>query len=433
MSMIQQTQCYHVSLMIAEGSMFFLSGMRSTAISIALVPYARMLRSVADVGQIVSSLIQCHLTEAFLNGGLLPTRRTISPTCPLSTSRSPLPLRKVTHPSLAISYLTLQRTSHRYSACKWSSLRMATVVQDGDVVGGDLACAIQRICAYGQNSSIQGHIGRWLRAASLISVESEGPLLEFEVGSGRVIAGFDEAVRGLSVGEKRKVRCEPKDAYGEYDEKNLAKARGIDRTGSLLTYLLVQVPKEQMPTPPEGNDIEPGLILQLANGQLAVVKEVTDEVVVLDGNHPLAGKSLNFEVELFEIKDREEVLNGKIREMYAILNNEVFSNLAAQVTQNPNYANDIKSRIEDSKDKGVTMNEILQEEAWLRVTSALMSNVDLQRQIDQQRMKAELVKLILNCLYQTPYEYEAGEQSFCNTLVYASSKIPSRLNSSTTT
>lgn len=49
-----------------------------------------------------------------------------------------------------------------------------------------------------------------------------GPLLEFEVGSGRVIKGFDDAVRGLSVGDSRKVRCEPKDAYGDYDDENVA-------------------------------------------------------------------------------------------------------------------------------------------------------------------------------------------------------------------
>ena len=70
---------------------------------------------------------------------------------------------------------------------------------------------------------------------SVFDENPEGPLLEFEVGAGRVIRGFDDAVIGLKLGESRKVTCEPKDAYGEYDEKNVA-----------------EVPMEQMPTPPDG-------------------------------------------------------------------------------------------------------------------------------------------------------------------------------------
>ncbi|EKX43607.1 FKBP-type peptidyl-prolyl cis-trans isomerase [Guillardia theta CCMP2712] len=226
-----------------------------------------MRRSLVSMALALSSLLQLQSTEAFLNCGICNFR--------FSFARS--------------------SSTYRVHPFKSTMLRMKTVVQDGDVVGVRYKGTLDDGSVFDENP--------------------EGPLLEFEVGSGRVISGFDEAVRGLSVGEKRKV------------------------------------PREQMPTPPEGNDIEPGLILQLSNGQLAVVKEVTDEVVILDGNHPLAGKPLNFEVELFEIKDRDEVLSGKIREMYAILNNEVFSNLAAQVTGNPSYVKDIKARIEKSEDK----------------------------------------------------------------------------------
>lgn len=102
--------------------------------------------------------------------------------------------------------------------------------------------------------------------------------LSFTVGTGQVIAGFDAAVDGLAIGESRTVRIEPADAYGEHDPR-----------------FVVGVPLEQAP-----DGLTPGTPVQLGD-RPAVVVEVTDEQVVVDANHPLAGEALTFEIELVSI------------------------------------------------------------------------------------------------------------------------------------
>ncbi|MGD8534342.1 MAG: peptidylprolyl isomerase [Candidatus Aminicenantes bacterium] len=109
--------------------------------------------------------------------------------------------------------------------------------------------------------------------------------LQFEVGAGNVIKGFEDAVVGLKIGEKKTVTIPANDAYGSYDEN-----------------LLIEIPKKNVP---EGITPEVGMRLQLVNqqGQAAhvVVTEILDETVRLDANHPLAGKTLVFDLEVLEI------------------------------------------------------------------------------------------------------------------------------------
>lgn len=109
--------------------------------------------------------------------------------------------------------------------------------------------------------------------------------LQFEVGAGNVIKGFEDAVVGLKIGEKKTVTIPSEDAYGSYDEN-----------------LLIEIPKKNVP---EGIIPEVGMRLQLVNqqGQAAhvVVTEILDETVRLDANHPLAGKTLVFDLEVLEI------------------------------------------------------------------------------------------------------------------------------------
>lgn len=103
--------------------------------------------------------------------------------------------------------------------------------------------------------------------------------LEFVIGSGQVIPGFDAAARALEPGQKKTVRMEPEDAYG----------------GANLE-LVFEVPIEQVPEPlKEGDRVE------LMNGAPAVVTSVTDKIVTVDANHPLAGQALTFEIELVAI------------------------------------------------------------------------------------------------------------------------------------
>lgn len=110
--------------------------------------------------------------------------------------------------------------------------------------------------------------------------------LEFTVGDGQVIPGFDRAVEGLAVGETREVRLDPEEAYGAPRED-----------------LVVGVPRTQFP--PEGEpEVGMQVQVQVAPGQnrVARITDVADEEITLDLNHPLAGQALTFDVELVGIK-----------------------------------------------------------------------------------------------------------------------------------
>lgn len=103
--------------------------------------------------------------------------------------------------------------------------------------------------------------------------------LSFVVGSGQVIPGFDDAVRGLAVGEKVTVRIPADQAYGERSDE-----------------FIVEFPIDQAP---EG--LQVGDPVQLNNGSIATVIEVTDTTITIDANHQLAGEALTFEIELVSI------------------------------------------------------------------------------------------------------------------------------------
>ena len=121
------------------------------------------------------------------------------------------------------------------------------------------------------------------------TTSSSGSSCGVGVGAGEVIVGFDEAVRGMSVGETKTVEIEPEDAYGPR------------REGLVAT---IERERAQFPVEPQ---VGMNLALPLQDGsQLeVVVTEVTAEHVTIDGNHPLAGEKLIFDVELVgnEAKD----------------------------------------------------------------------------------------------------------------------------------
>lgn len=106
-----------------------------------------------------------------------------------------------------------------------------------------------------------------------------GSTLDFTVGAGQMIAGFDEAVRGMAAGEIKTVRLSPADAYGEVSED-----------------LIVEFPASQAP---EG--VGAGDTVVLSDGRQAQVLELNDEVIRIDANHPLAGEFLTFEIEMVAI------------------------------------------------------------------------------------------------------------------------------------
>jgi len=109
--------------------------------------------------------------------------------------------------------------------------------------------------------------------------------LEFTVGAGQMIAGFDAGVLGMAVGEKKTLQIDPDHGYGQSNPE-----------------AIIEFPRTNVP---EGMEIEVGMQLNLQNeyGQPVpvVIMEITEEVVIMDANHSLAGKDLIFEVELVEI------------------------------------------------------------------------------------------------------------------------------------
>jgi len=116
------------------------------------------------------------------------------------------------------------------------------------------------------------------------SSEGREPLA-FELGSGQVIPGFDKAVEGMTVGESKSVSIAPEDAYGPRNEQAIQ-----------------EVPKSALPenlVPVEGMTLQ----AQNQNQQPVqlTVTEVGEETITVDANHPLAGKTLNFEISLVEI------------------------------------------------------------------------------------------------------------------------------------
>jgi len=109
--------------------------------------------------------------------------------------------------------------------------------------------------------------------------------LEFTVGAGMMIKGFDDAMPGMAIGEKKTISISPDEAYGEKSED-----------------AIIEFPKENVPADMK---IEPGMSFELSNQDGSrfpvVVVEVKDDVIVLDANHALAGKELVFDIELVEI------------------------------------------------------------------------------------------------------------------------------------
>ncbi|MDP1695600.1 MAG: peptidylprolyl isomerase [archaeon] len=109
--------------------------------------------------------------------------------------------------------------------------------------------------------------------------------LEFEVGSGQVIPGFDASVIGMKKGEEKEIIIEAKDAYGE-----------------VRAELIREFPRDSIP---KDDRIKEGSVLMLGNPQgqqfPCIIKKLTADKVTIDLNHPLAGKRLHFKIKILEV------------------------------------------------------------------------------------------------------------------------------------
>lgn len=129
------------------------------------------------------------------------------------------------------------------------------------------------------------YTGKLTNGEQFDSSVERGEPLEFTVGAGQMIKGFDAAMPGMNLGEKKTINIAPEEGYGPRSEE-----------------AIIPFPKENIPADMK---LEPGMQLTLSNqaGQPVpvVVVEVKDDVVVLDANHFLAGQELIFDIELVEI------------------------------------------------------------------------------------------------------------------------------------
>ncbi|HVR44528.1 MAG TPA: peptidylprolyl isomerase [Thermoanaerobaculia bacterium] len=136
-----------------------------------------------------------------------------------------------------------------------------------------------------QGDTVQVHYRGTLQDGTEFDSSQGGDPIEFTIGSGQVVPGFESAVAGMAPGEKKTATIPAAEAYGNRRED-----------------LMFQVNREQVPPDVEvsvGDRLQVGL----ANGESIAVEvaSVDDGSLTLDANHPLAGKDLVFELELVEI------------------------------------------------------------------------------------------------------------------------------------
>ena len=133
--------------------------------------------------------------------------------------------------------------------------------------------------------TVKVHYKGTLEDGTVFDSSLEREPLQFQLGAGQILPGFEKAVEGLAPGEKTTTSIPAAEAYGERNDQAIIK---VERT--------------QLP---EGLNPEVGQQLQMRNpnGQAMPVRvtELTESDVTIDANHPLAGKDLNFEIELVAV------------------------------------------------------------------------------------------------------------------------------------
>ena len=137
------------------------------------------------------------------------------------------------------------------------------------------------------NNTVKVHYTGKLADGQVFDTSEGKEPIEFVLGQGRLIPGFEEGLIDMKVNEKKTISIAKEEAYGEVNEQ-----------------LIQEIDKANLP-----QDMEPkvgmGLVSKSPEGQEMnlMIIEVKDESVVIDGNHPLAGRDLVFDLEVVEIKE----------------------------------------------------------------------------------------------------------------------------------
>lgn len=133
--------------------------------------------------------------------------------------------------------------------------------------------------------TVQIHFTGKLEDETVIDSSVDSDPLQFTIGEGIVIPGLEQGVLGMEAGDKKTITVTPEDAFGQKRKE-----------------LVVELKKNEFP---EGIKFVIGLQLQIkgSDGQLFKVKivDLTEDTVTVDGNHPLAGNTLIFDVEMVEV------------------------------------------------------------------------------------------------------------------------------------
>lgn len=136
------------------------------------------------------------------------------------------------------------------------------------------------------DDTVKVHYTGTLDDGTVFDTSVDGEPMEFTLGQGLVIPGFEQAIIGMKVGESKTVDIPADEAYGQYRDD-----------------LVLEVPRDDLP-----DDIDPmvGMQLQMTgqdgNSIIAMITQVTETTVTLDANFPLAGEDLTFEIELVSIQ-----------------------------------------------------------------------------------------------------------------------------------
>lgn len=129
------------------------------------------------------------------------------------------------------------------------------------------------------------HYSEFLKDGTFLDSSLEKEPLEFTLGQQMVISGVENAIIGMYEGDTKSISIPPEDAYGLYNKDRIL----VIRRGQIPDHINPQL----------------GMILQIRSQEGAIsnfiIKHISDNTITLDGNHPLAGKELTFELKLIEI------------------------------------------------------------------------------------------------------------------------------------
>ncbi len=137
-----------------------------------------------------------------------------------------------------------------------------------------------------KGDTVEVHYTGRLNDGTVFDTSETRGAITFEIGKGKMIPGFEAAVEGMEPGEKKTATIPADEAYGPR-----------------LQQLTFTLPREQLP---DDFEAEPGQMLRMqyrdGREMNVIVTEVREDAILLDGNHPLAGQDLTFDIELVKIK-----------------------------------------------------------------------------------------------------------------------------------